>query len=211
MPIDGVYGVAVGTGDGVYGVAGTKSGVAPTDQAGVFGDSTTEIGVIGTSADATGVYGVSVGISGLEPGVRAGVWGDSTTHAGVVGTSNDSVGVAGYTKAAGQAGVLGADESSSGAIGGSASSSKGTALQVAGVAKFSRSGLVSIATRGTSATVTDVSLSTTSLVLANLHKSIAKVVVEAVVPDVSGSSFEIFLSKPVPTGKTASIAWFVVN
>jgi hypothetical protein len=63
----------------------------------------------------------------------------------------------------------------------------------------------------TSVTVTGVSLTAASLVLATLQSSIKKVYVEAVVPNVSGGSFEILLSKAVPAGHTASIGWFVVN
>jgi hypothetical protein len=79
------------------------------------------------------------------------------------------------------------------------------------VATFTRSGLASVAAGKTSATVTDVTLTAASLVLATLQNSLSKVYVEAVIPNVSGKSFEILLSKKVPAGQTASIGWFVVN
>ena len=61
------------------------------------------------------------------------------------------------------------------------------------------------------ATHTSVTLASTSLVLANLQNNLPGVYVEAVVPNVSGHSFEIVLSKAVPAGKTAKVAWFIVN
>lgn len=66
-----------------------------------------------------------------------------------------------------------------------------------GVTKFSRSGLVSIAVTKTSATVTGVALTAASLVLAKLQVTLPGVFVEAVVPDVSGHSFAIYLSEAV--------------
>jgi hypothetical protein len=82
-----------------------------------------------------------------------------------------------------------------------------------GVAKFSRSGLASIAAGSSSKTVTGVALTASSLVLATLQNNLSNlgIFVVAAVPSVSGSSFEILLSADVPTGKTASIGWFVVN
>lgn len=199
----GVYGYDTTTGaGGGYGVTGTSA-----NGTGVYASG--PLGLLAESASGTGVHGVSVAISNVSAGVVAGVWGDSTTHAGVVGTSAESNGVIGLTKGAGQAGVLGSDESSGGGIGVSAASTNGTALQVDGVASFSRSGLESIAAGKTTQTVTGVALTTASLVMANLQKSLPGV--EAVVPDVSASSFKIFLSEAVPAGESAKVGWFVVN
>ena len=93
----------------------------------------------------------------------------------------------------------------------------GAALAVAGSASFgapvsfSNSGTVSIPAGQKTATYTGATLTSTSLVLANLQNSIHGVYVQAVVPNVSGNSFEVFLSKAVPRGMTAKVAWFVVN
>ncbi|MGH9208629.1 MAG: hypothetical protein ACRD1G_19110 [Acidimicrobiales bacterium] len=76
---------------------------------------------------------------------------------------------------------------------------------------FSNSGTVSITAGQKTATSTGATLTSTSLVLATLQNSLRGVYDQAVVPNVSGNSFEIFLSKAVPRGMTAKVAWFVVN
>ncbi len=184
----GVHGNDTSTGGG-YGVAGNSAngyGVNGTTcgngQAGVYGDDASPDG-------AYGVYGytrVGTGVYGIGTSGGYGVIGDSSISVGVQGTSESGTGVL-------------------------ATSSEGTALQVEGTAVFSRSGVESIAAGKSSATVTGVGLSTSSLVLANLQNHLSGVYVEAVVPGASGSSFKIFLSEAVPTGKTANVGWFVVN
>ncbi len=89
--------------------------------------------------------------------------------------------------------------------------SAGTALSVDGVAKFSGSGLASVAAKDSSVTIKGVDLTSSSLVLATLQNSFKGVYVEPAVPDVSAKSFVINLSAAVPVGKTAKIGWFVVN
>jgi hypothetical protein len=76
---------------------------------------------------------------------------------------------------------------------------------------FSNSGTVSIPAGQKTATHAGATLASTSLVLATLQNSLRGVYVQSVVPNVSGNSFEIFLSKAVPRGMTAKVAWFVVN
>jgi hypothetical protein len=128
-----------------------------------------------------------------------GVWGADESENGsfgVQGTTGSGVGVAGSAESG---------------VGVSAQSGSGIALEVEGVATFTRSGLESIPADKTSATVTGVVLSATSLVLATMQNSIAKLYVEAVVPDVGAGSFEILLSKKVPNGKAANVGWFIVN
>jgi hypothetical protein len=175
--------------DGGYGVAGNSingDGVNGTTsangKAGVYGND-------GSPDGAYGVYGfsrVGTGVYGIGTSGATGVFGQATIAVGVQGTSESGTGVL-------------------------ATSPVGTALEVEGVATFSRSGLVSIAAADKTATVTGVGLSASSLVFANLQDSLPGVFVEAVVRDISGSSFEIYLSKAVPAGKTAKVAWFVVN
>jgi hypothetical protein len=181
--------------------------------AGVIGDTDSHDAVVGLSSSGNGITG------------------RSTVASGVYGTSPASWGVLGSSQAGSAGGVWGADESIDGAtgvlgttgpgigvtgsadtgVGVSAQSDSGTALQVDGTAAFSRSGLASIAGNHTSATVTGVALTASSLVLATMQNSIAKVYVEAVIPDVSGNSFEILLSKKVPASDTAHVGWFIVN
>lgn len=177
-------------------------------------------GVAGVSESGIAVSGKSVNLSGLTR-APAGVVGDSNTNAGVVGLSSAQNGVSGVTSAKGFAGVLGNDQSTAGGMGISgqsvngvgvlAASSKGKALEVQGVAAFSRSGHATVAATKKSVTVTGVALSSSSLLLATLQTNFADTSVQSVVPDVSGSKFTINLSKAIPAGKSASVAWFVVN
>jgi hypothetical protein len=93
--------------------------------------------------------------------------------------------------------------------GGLALKSNGPA-QFNGPTQFSRSGRVNIASPNKTATVTGVALAGTSLILATAQNSLG-VFVQAAVPNVPGSSFQIVLSKAPAAGKTATVAWFVVN
>jgi hypothetical protein len=118
-----------------------------------------------------------------------------------------------------QNGGIGVQGSSGTGIGVSAASTTGTALQVEGVATFSRSGTALIA--GTTAnpeasvTVAGVSLSSGSLIFATLQAYVASagvtpsVAVAAVVPDAQAGAFTIYLTAPVTVSVT--IAWFVVG
>jgi hypothetical protein len=177
-----------------------------------------------------GLYGSSVSTAVLAQGGSYGVEASGTTGVYGSGTTYGVEGDIGPTGAEGlpaAAGVIGVDNTAEGgtAVAGVsstgtgvlASSESGTALAVegsstfTGTTTFSRSGLATIAAGKVSATVANVSLTAASLVLATLQNSIKKVYVEAVVPNVTGSSFELILSKAVPAGHTAKIGWFVVN
>jgi hypothetical protein len=68
---------------------------------------------------------------------------------------------------------------------------------------------MTVAAGHSSATVTRVALSAASLVLATLQQHHASVSVLAAVPDVSRSSFTVYLSTTVTA--PAKLAWFVVN
>ena len=208
---------------GVHGVSVGASGITG-NTAGVLGDSNSYDGVTGLSSGGNGVSGYSTGgtgggVYGQSQGhtakkatgaESAGVAGVSDTYTGVAGVSSGGYGVYGATFLEGSSGVIGVDLSDGG-VGVSAQSTSGTALQVEGVATFTRSGVVSIAAGKSTATHSGVPLTSTSLVLGTLQNSVSGVYVEAVVPNVSGHSFEIVLSKAVPSGKTAKVAWFVVN
>ena len=54
-----------------------------------------------------------------------------------------------------------------------------------------------------------MALTSASLVLATLQQNLSGVYVRAAVPNVTGSSFTVYLSK-APTTST-KVAWFVVN
>jgi hypothetical protein len=161
---------------------------------------------------AIGVLGLSnAASSGFNPFSPAGVVGDSDISPGVVGSSGQSSGVIGTTQGVGQCGVQGVDNSGGAGVGVSAESTTGTALQVEGVATFSRSGTVTVAAGKSSVQVTQAQLSSASLVFANLQNLVKGVSIEAVVPNMSSGSFTIQLSKPIPAPDTATIGWFVVN
>jgi hypothetical protein len=221
-----VSGVSVG-GLGVLGQtsANGKSGVQGTDNSPAGGN-----GIAGISAHGTGVYAQASanGKSGVyavdnSPAGGFGVQGNSQNGVAVQGGSAAGTGVSGITFANGKNGVIGSDQSSAGGygvtgtstkgVGVAATSTSGTALSVTGVAKFSRSGTATIAgTSGspqTSITVTGVSLSASSLVLTTPQGYVAGVSVAGVVPNVSGSSFTIYLTAAVHV--SLKIAWFIAG
>lgn len=180
----GVYGVGT-SGTGVYGQSGSTVGASP-DQSGVHG--------VSDANGYSGVYGEFLGT-----GLGAAVHGNNLTGTGQ--------GVIGY----GATGVEGlATSGGTGVVASSAFDGTGLALNALGPAKFSLSGLASIAAGAKSKTVTGVSLRPESLVLATVQNN-AGVSVAYVVPNVSLSKITINLDKVVPVGKTAKVAWFVVN
>ena len=133
---------------------------------------------------------------------------------GVNTSSEGGVGVYGSS----QNGGLGVQGSSGTGIGVSAASTTGTALQVEGVATFSRSGTALVA--GTAAnpeasvTVSGVTLTAGSLIFATpqvyaVSAGSVAVAVAAVVPNVQADSFTIYLTAPVNV--SVSIAWFVIG
>jgi hypothetical protein len=194
----GVFGrsEAQSGGTGVWGQSDGADGVGVRGYAWDNGTGQFGSGVIGTSGSTafpppppiadTGVFGVSVSPSGGA--TAAGVVGDSDTNAGVAGFSSSPSHAAGeFQHAAG-----------------------GVALNVQGPAQFAQSGLVSIAAGQKTATVMGVSLRSTSLVLATVQNN-AGVAVQNALPNVTGSKITINLNKAVLSGKTAKVAWFVLN
>jgi hypothetical protein len=136
-----------------------------------------------TSVSTTAGNGLQGVTSADEAGGVVGEDNSSTSGGcGVEGRSVNGTGVSGTTSGNNQSGVYGEDASSGGGS---------TAKSVA--------------------TVTGLALDSSSLVLANLQNSLPGVFVEAVVPNVTNHSFQIVLSGLVPAGKTAKVAWFVVN
>jgi len=179
-----VYGLS-GSGTGVYGQSGSTLGSSP-DQSGVHG--------VSDAPGYSGVYGEFFG-----GGVGAAVHGNNLTGKGQ--------GVIGF----GATGVEGlATSGGTGVVALPAFDGTGLALDVRGPATFFLSGVASIAAGAKAKTVTEVSLRPGSLVLATVQNN-AGVSVAYVVPNVSQSKITINLNKVVPSGKTAKVAWFVVN
>lgn len=196
---NGVVGkTALGT--GVKGISGDPSGVATdTSRTGVYGycpvstSDSVAVGVWGDANDGFGVYGGSgsVGVYGFGFGV------------GVVAAS-DSAGIGLYGFAGDGSGPVPVD--GTGVLAGAEGIAP--ALDVRGVAKFSRSGITSLAS-GSTKVVGGVALTPSSMVLAVLQTNRAGVWVRAVVPNVAASSFTIYLNTSVSA--TTNVAWFVVG
>jgi hypothetical protein len=200
----GVVGYSQGTEGSGIGVAGTgpNVGVDGVGKVGLHGNGQGDGGQ-GVSAEGTsyGVYatGTAVGISGL-----------GLTSDGVQGQAGDGAnGVFGSNFGAG-VGVRGESQSGPGVV---AKSTSGVALRVAGRAQFSRSGRAVVA--GTTAApkssvvISNVYLSSKSLVLATPQTNRIGVWVEAAVPNVSAKTITIYLNKAVPV--SYPVAWFVIE
>ena len=187
------------SGDGVVGVSGQGT------SEGVSGQSTDGVGVSGTSNSSTGVRGVTSGDG------QAGVVGQASSTGGI-GVSGASTGANGIgVNGVGSTGVHGRPLSGgTGVVAEAAPDGSGLALQTRGPAAFSLSGVLNVTANGKSGVVTGVSLRAVSFVLATMQNDVG-VSVSSAVPDVAGSKITINLSKAVPAGKTAKIAWFVVN
>jgi hypothetical protein len=185
---------------------------------GVFADAGGSNG-FGVVAFGNGTGGGVTGGGGTSNGTGVVGTGGGTGGIGVVGLGGGgSIGVNGITLGGGGDGVQGLAATGLG-VHGTASAATGTgvwaentaggnALQVVGKAAFRRSGLLTVAS-GSKATVTNVPLTSASLVLATLQQHATGLYVLAAVPNVSGSSFTVYLSKTVSASTT--VAWFVIN
>jgi hypothetical protein len=199
----GVIGFAGNT--GVYGTHVGTSGLKSID-AGVVGDTGMDFGVAGF-APQVGVYGVAHGISGRTP-FLAGVIGESDTLTGVIGASGSGEGVKGTGGTNGVHGIGGA--TGAGVL--AENTAGGPALSVRGTGRFSRSGIVTIASPATSATITvPGGLSHSSVVLALLQNQLSGVYVASAVPNVTAGTAAINLNTAAPVGGRAVVGWFVVN
>jgi hypothetical protein len=197
----GVHGVSMG-GYGVRGIGGGRFG------AGVYGsgDGTYGMGVYGTGR-RVGVFATG---SGADIGYGFGVYGAATSSGyGVYGTAKGDGSSAVY--GSGDAGAVGVSGYSVSGTGVSASSDGGDALQVHGVACFSRSGSATVAGTASKAAqsveVTGVVLTHSSMVLATPQGKASGV--EGVVTDVSNNSFTIYLTKAINV--SLDVAWFVID
>lgn len=145
-------------------------------------------GVVGSSPAGDGVRGSggANGVSGTTASATAsGVSGENTTTGfGVAGRANAGTGVL-------------------------ADSLNGTALNVKGVAKFSRSGKLLIASGTSSVTKTGIRIDPGTLVLAMLQHDRPGIYVRSAVPNVAADSFTIRLNAAV--GSNTTVAWFLVK
>ena len=160
----------------------------------VYGITASGITLHGEAKAGTGVLG-----RGTENGVQA----QGGTF-GVFATGNDY----GVYASAPNHGIY-AEATASGGLGvqAVATTSAATALQVTGKAKFSRSGLVTIAAGTSSKTVTLAGVTTASMVLATSQTN-AAVYVKSATP--ASGSFTIRLTGNAPTGGV-KVAYFVLN
>jgi hypothetical protein len=220
----GIKGESISSGHGMHGVA------HDAEHSGVFGESDIGDGVRGSSSAQSGD---SIGVRGL--GEMAGVGGFSNTgpdSIGVLGHSlgfvkptagtgvsglGDKSGVTGFSTAGtgvqgvGPVGVAGRPSSGgTGVMATAADDGSGLALRAQGPTAFSLSGILSIGANAKSGIVSGVSLRSGSLVLATVQNDLG-IPVDSAVPDVAGSTITVNLGKTVPAGKTAKVAWFVVN
>lgn len=150
--------------------------------AGVVGDSDERPGVAGLSLESTGVFGLSVG------GTSDGVVGKSRTGRGVVG---DATGAG--------TGVFASASVSRG----------GTALQVNGVARFNRSGIATVPAGSNSVTVTGVSLTSASFVVATIQGALANNAVAAVYVTPSTSRVKIVLQEAAAVN--VKVGWVALS
>jgi len=192
----GVFGLS-NNGTGVYASSGTGYALyAVADNTAIYGISNAQIGVEGFCWNGPGVQGTtakseSAGVEGVD--------GSTDGATGVLGTSVGSgVGVTGYSGAG--VGVL-------------AASPHGTALEVEGPARFSRSGTALVAgsaTAGaTSVTVTGVTLTSGTAILATLQGHVVGVAVAGIVTNPAAGSFTIWLTKAVKV--PLEVAWFALG
>jgi hypothetical protein len=195
------------TGTGSFGVVGYGTGGGT----GVTGTGGTGGGGFGVGVNGDGA-GNGAGVTGNGAGTGPGVWGVGGTGggAGVFGVgAGTGDGVKGQGGTSGGAGVRGVSSTATGVGVLAQNNSGGPALQVAGPASFSRSGTLTVATGKSSANQTGVTLTSASLVLVTLQRHQSGLYVLAAVPNVSASSFTVYLSENVSA--STKVAWFIIG
>jgi hypothetical protein len=181
----GVQGISKGSNTGVYGFSGVANSTVPA--------SSNQVGVFGYAAQSTasrGVDGKSVAGTGVRGSSESGTgtYGVSTTSRGVYGNTGSGIGVLAST------------------YGG------GTALKVEGKVLFSMSGLTAVAVGANSKAISaGGDIVGGSKVLCTLESNQAGLSIQRITKDIAANTFTVFLSAAVASGKTASIAWFVIG
>ena len=172
-------------------------------------------GPVGIGVIATGS---ASGVQGIDPGaIGSGVAGLSQGGSGVLGQSTTGFGVLGVSDTGG-IGVYGTIEN--GGIGVRAEGGglgPGTALEVLGIATFSRSGIATVPAGSSKVTVTGISLSgrPESMILALVQlangqeKLAAKIWATSALPVLGGNQFTINLNVKAPV--SIKVAWFVLG
>jgi hypothetical protein len=224
----GVFGEATANGVGVVAKSTGGTGViAQSDASGgtavnaTATNGTGAIAVRGTTDSGWAGYFTapdSTGIGVHASGGRYGVRGFTDTGTGVYGANFGATGIGVYGQTGGSGSAVYGEATASGvAVFGKSTtngtalrgdSASGTALQVNGKAKFSRSGLLTLAASAASITKTGVPLTSASYVLATLQTNTAGLFIQGAVPNPAGSSITIYFSKTAPAG--TRVAWFVV-
>jgi hypothetical protein len=170
-------------------------------EAGVWGDTTDGVGIVGTSETGIGAMSLGSFVGNLVQG-DIGVYSFGNV-AGVVGdVTSLGVGVYGFT------GDLGATEPPTGiGVLASAANTSLTALQVNGKARFSRSGRQSVPSGLSSYAKTVSGVTTSSMVFAVLQQAETGTWVRAAVP--TTNKITIHFNKALPTNSV--VAWFILN
>jgi hypothetical protein len=197
---------AADTGAGLWGIA------SGADRHGVFGSNTGGGHGVGGTAGAGGA-----GVHGVNTGNTYGVWGDAPHGIAVYASSDDGQAMLGFTTST-EAAVEGANFGTGpGVKGGNGhpdgigleADSPGIALNVLGVAAFSRSGIATVQSGTKTVKVKVTPISMTSLVLATVQQSSGGRFVKYVETDPGSNSFTISLNKQAPVD--VRVAWFVVS
>ncbi len=183
-------------------------GVSGDSGPGVSGSDTPSLGLKKATGTGPGVVGVTYNLNNPSPAVQAQSGG---TGAAVVATTTSIAtspavqSTSGSTQPAVQA--TGIAVAAGGAV---AVAGNGPALAVQGVATFTRSGVVSLTTAGTSVVVTvPGGLKTTSHVLATLQTDTgaATLAIHAAVPNTSTGKITLYFTGSAPV--STKVAWFV--
>jgi hypothetical protein len=193
-----VWGEAVAGGYGVSGSTSTKGHNGPAGVYGTnFGTGPAVKGLNLSGGDAvlglttSAAIGGGAAVQGKNLGSGPGVLGSSKGGAGVHGTATS-----------GGIGVIAENNSHTG----------GGALSVVGTSFFNRSGTALIEGSKTSATVHPPGgILDSALVLATLQNALHGIWVTSAVPDPAAGSVKISLNRAPGAGRTAHVAWFVVN
>lgn len=211
--LDGVIGESATGRSGVVGYSGNGSAPSGPAKTGVYGEATQDAGSRGLSGftlAGQGVHGDATSGQGVAGAATTGqgVKGSATTGDGVLGQSTSGKSVHGVSTT----GQAVAGEATTG-IGVRAVATTGYALDVAGRARFSRSGSVSIGANKTSVDVTvPGGLSGTPLVFAVIQYGRVGVWVTGARPNwPSAGKIRIYLNKVASTTTTTPIGWFVTG
>lgn len=141
---------------------------------------------ISTSADGYGIRGTAPYIGVLGVGDQVGVYTVSDYGVGVHALTYDGTAILAQTAVP-----------------------QGTAIRVEGVASFTRSGVVTVASGARTAKVSVTPISAETLVFATPQQRLAGTHVEAAVPNEGNDSFTVHLNRRAP--QDLRVAWFLLG